>query len=179
MPATSYKPLAHNERHLKGIGEPAPTPDAGITANDLLEAERQAKNTIDGWLLGVCGPSRASTIIAEYVAATDPADVDPEIADLADLYASSIVWGWYETRNFGNVTRADAPLLHSTTLKQMAVEKAERIESAGKILKADGTVRRLRYSKWEQGPVGGGPMMGKTYFPTPDDLLPSDVPTEW
>ncbi len=175
MPAETYRTLAHNERHLKGIGDPAPTPDAGITASDLLEAERMAKTKVDSWLLALCGGVRGKATILEFEAAVDEADIDPEIRDLADLLASSIVWDWYEKRNTGNVSRADTPILRSTTLTEQAVSAAMKVERAGKTWKADKTVRRLKYGPLEQGPVGGGPMYGKTNFPTPTDLAGTDV----
>lgn len=174
MPANSYRALAHNERHLKGIGDAASTAADGITLGDLLDAEVAAKNSIDGWLLAVCGGVRGAAIIAEFEAATADT-IDPEIADLADLYASALVWEWYEKRNFGNVSRADAPVLRSATLREQAVAKASQIERSGKVWTTTKDVRRLRYAPLEQGPVGGGPMYGKTYFPTPDDLAAEDL----
>lgn len=175
MPANSYRALAHNERHLKGIGDAAASPSDGITQNDLLEAEAMAKNTIDGWLLAVCGGVRGKAIVDEFEAAASDLTIDPAIRDVADLLASAIVWDWYEKRNTGNVSRADTPILRSVTLREQATAEAAKIERAGKLLKADKTVRRLRYAALEQGVAGGGPLYGKTYFPTPDDLEPEDV----
>lgn len=174
MPAASYRALTHNERHLKGIGAAATSAADGITAADLLVAERMAKTTVDGWLVALCGGVRGPAIVAEFAGATE-ANIDPLIADLADLHASAIVWEWYEKRNFGNVSRADAPLLRSATLREMAVAAASKIERSGKTVKVDGTVRRLKYAPLEQGAVAGGPMYGKTYFSTPDDLEAEDL----
>lgn len=163
MPAASYCVLTHDARYLKGIGAAESTQPAGITAADLLQAERLAKDAIDGWLVGVARATRGAAIVAELTAAPQ-ASVDPEIVNLADLKASAIIWEWYETRNFGNITQADAPTLKSTQLKEDAVAKASGIEEAGILIKADRTIRRLRYSGLEQGMVVGGPMSGGSHF---------------
>lgn len=174
MPAASYKSLAFDERHLKGIGNAAATPAEGVTLGDLLEAERMAQNKINSWLLAVCGGVRGAELAGVYTAATE-AEIDPEIADLADLIASSIVWGWYQRRNSANIARSDAPVSMEDSLMDQAIAKGEQIRASGKILKADGTLRRLKFAAREQGPVGGGPMYGKTHFPQPSWMTPEDL----
>lgn len=164
MPAASYKPLAANERHLKGLGALATTEAAGIEASTLLDAELQAKNKIDAWLLALCGAARGKAIIDEFVAA-DADEIDPLIADLADLRASSIVWGWYEARNHANVPFGERPRpSEADRLLKMAIDLAASIERSGKTLDSTGAVRRLRYSKWEQGPAVDGPMSRGSLF---------------
>jgi len=160
MPAASYCALELGARYLAGI----PADNGFITAPMLLEAEAKARTTINTWLLAICGETTGKTIIAALTAATET-NVDPDIKDLADLHASGIVREWYEIRNApqGEDSEAakDSP---AAKIKDSAVAKAKSIAMAGKVMKVDGTVRRLRYAAREQGPAAGGPMAGGSYF---------------
>lgn len=160
MPAASYCALTLDRRYLAGIG----TDNGFITAPMLLEAEAKAKNTIDTWLLGLCGETTGKTIIAALVALNN-ANVDPDIKDLADLHASAIVRKWYEQRSAPQGEDSESPRVSpAADIADKAVAKARAIATSGKVMKADGTVRRLRYAAREQGPAAGGPMSGGSYF---------------
>lgn len=160
MPAASYRALVADTGPLVGV-----VLDVEIDAADLLKAELQAKTTIDTWLLGMCGAARGSEIVDEFEAADEDA-IDPDIAELAELYGVSIVRRWVEAKNFGNVQSGDAP--RTPTAGEKALEeakaKAKAIFLAGKVRKAAGGYRRLRYGPREQGPSAGGPMAGGSFF---------------
>lgn len=160
-PLTSYKTLTHDERHLKGVGLVAASSDAGITADDLIEAERIAKNTIDSWIIMLAGATRGAAIIDAFEAG-DLDDLPGDIGDLADLHASAVVWGWYQRRNTSNVQRSEAPEDIQQKIVDMAVALAQRIQTSGKIRSPDGSILRIRMGP--PGPAVGGPMASGSMF---------------
>lgn len=163
-PLTSYKNLAAQTRYLNGIASLGAAQSDGVTQADLTACESRAKTAIDQWLLGVCGETQGLAVIVA-LESLSISNVDPAIADLADLLGSSYAWKMYETRNQANIPRGEAPpMSQSETLRKQAVDAANSIQASGKTITVAKTVRRLRYSKYEQGPAVGGPMANGSLF---------------
>ena len=160
---TTYYPLVENRGYLKWLLVLATVENQGITQTDLTAAELWARDKVNLWLVKVCGPTRGATLITEFLNAANP--LDPGIQHIAQIIASARISQTWEDRNFDN-QGADLNTKRRTCMEilQEALDMMREIRMSGYLVKADGTVRRLRLGNLMGGPVVGGPMSADSLF---------------
>lgn len=168
MALTKYSALEAHKGELKWmIKGLASTAATGITQTDLDDADAYAFERVNSWILRVAGGKKGGAIVAEFVAASTTAEVDPAIRNLAHLVASARILRLYEEREGLHTGTMGDPSLRRKDWREIqdeAMRLARDIETSKRTIKADGSVRVWGMGRLQQGPVVGGPMSGGSVF---------------
>lgn len=167
MALLSYYPLKVARGELKHIPALANEPSKGITQEDLDKAELDARDKVNEFIVKLAGAKTGGAIVTEFIAAAAYTSVDPAFRHLAELTAAAQILEMWERQNGAPEMGMDDGQRRSTDadkVRKKAVMLAREIAESRKTLKADGSVRRLRYAKNEQGPIVNGPLLRGSYF---------------